>query len=40
MSKEREAFEAYFKDKYPELHKDVFDENGDDRAIIGYSFAA
>lgn len=39
IQKEREAFEAYFKDKYPELHKDVFDENGDDRAIIGYSFA-
>ncbi|MCJ0928302.1 hypothetical protein MTX11_09975 [Acinetobacter lwoffii] len=39
IQKEREAFDAYFKDKYPELHKGVFDENGDDRAIIGYSFA-
>lgn len=39
IEKEREAFDAYFKDKYPELHKGVFDENGDDRAIIGYSFA-
>ena len=37
--KEREAFDAYFKEKYPELYKDVFDEDGDDRAIIGYSFA-
>lgn len=36
---ERKAFDAYFKDKYPELHKDVFNEDGDDRAIIGYSFA-
>ena len=36
---EREAFDAYFRDKYPELYKDVFDEDGDDRAIIGYSFA-
>lgn len=36
---EKEAFDAYFKDKYPELHKDVFDKDGDDRAIIGYSFA-
>ena len=39
LQKEREAFDAYFKDKYPELHKDVFDKDGDDRAIIGYSFA-
>lgn len=39
IDKEREAFDAYFKDKYPELHKDVFKEDGDDRAIIGYSFA-
>lgn len=39
IQKEREAFEAYFKDKYPELYKDVFNEDGDDRAIIGYSFA-
>lgn len=39
FQKEREAFDAYFKDKYPELHKDVFDKDGDDRAIIGYSFA-
>ena len=36
---EGKAFDAYFKDKYPELHKDVFNEDGDDRAIIGYSFA-
>ena len=36
---ERKAFDAYFKEKYPELYKDVFDEDGDDRAIIGYSFA-
>ena len=36
---EKKAFDAYFKDKYPELYKDVFDEDGDDRAIIGYSFA-
>ena len=35
----RKAFDAYFKDKYPELYKDVFNEDGDDRAIIGYSFA-
>ena len=39
IQKEREAFDAYFKGKYPELHKDVFKEDGDDRAIIGYSFA-
>ena len=39
IQKEREAFDAYFKEKYPELYKDVFDEDGDDRAIIGYSFA-
>lgn len=39
IQKERESFEAYFKDKYPELYKDVFKEDGDDRAIIGYSFA-
>ena len=39
IKKEREAFDAYFKEKYPELYKDVFDEDGDDRAIIGYSFA-
>ncbi|MFW1852022.1 hypothetical protein ACG9XR_15855 [Acinetobacter guillouiae] len=36
---ENKTFDAYFKEKYPELYKDVFDENGDDRAIIGYSFA-
>lgn len=36
---EKKAFDAYFRDKYPELYKDVFDEDGDDRAIIGYSFA-
>lgn len=39
IKKEREAFDVYFKEKYPELYKDVFDEDGDDRAIIGYSFA-
>lgn len=39
IQEEREAFDAYFKGKYPELYKDVFDEDGDDRAIIGYSFA-
>lgn len=39
LQKERKAFDAYFKEKYPELYKDVFDEDGDDRAIIGYSFA-
>lgn len=39
IQKEREVFDAYFKEKYPELYKDVFDEDGDDRAIIGYSFA-
>lgn len=39
MQKEREAFDQYFKEKYPELYKDVFNEDGDDRAIIGYSFA-
>ena len=36
---EKKVFDAYFKEKYPELYKDVFDEVGDDRAIIGYSFA-
>ncbi len=39
IQKEREAFDVYFKGKYPELYKDVFDKDGDDRAIIGYSFA-
>lgn len=39
IEKEREAFEQYFKEKYQEFHNEVFDENGDDRAIIGYSFA-
>ena len=39
LDNERKAFDSYFKDKYPELHKDVFNEDGDDRAIIGYSFA-
>ena len=39
IKKEREAFDLYFKEKYPELYNDVFDEDGDDRAIIGYSFA-
>lgn len=39
LQKERKAFDAYFRDKYPLLYKDVFDEDGDDRAIIGYSFA-
>lgn len=39
IQKEKEAFDVYFKEKYPELYKDVFDEDGDDRAIIGYSFA-
>ena len=39
IKEQRKAFDAYFKDKYPELHKDVFNEDGDDRAIIGYSFA-
>ncbi|MGQ1340824.1 hypothetical protein ACT4X4_02885 [Acinetobacter baumannii] len=39
IKKEREAFDQYFKEKYPELYKDVFNEDGDDRAIIGYSFA-
>lgn len=39
LQKEREVFDAYFRDKYPELYKDVFDEDGDDREIIGYSFA-
>ena len=36
---EKKVFDAYFKEKYPELYKDVFNEDGDDRAIIGYSFA-
>ena len=39
IKKEREAFDQYFKEKYQEFHNEVFDENGDDRAIIGYSFA-
>ena len=39
LDEERKAFDAYFRDKYPLLYKDVFDEDGDDRAIIGYSFA-
>lgn len=39
ISKEKEVFDQYFKEKYPELYKDVFNEDGDDRAIIGYSFA-
>ena len=39
IEKEREEFDVYFKGKYPELYKDVFDKDGDDRAIIGYSFA-
>lgn len=39
IEKEREAFDQYFKEKYQEFHNEVFDENGDDRAIIGYSFA-
>ena len=39
IEKEREEFDQYFKEKYPELYKDVFNEDGDDRAIIGYSFA-
>ena len=39
IEKEREAFGQYFKEKYPELYKDVFDPDGDERAIIGYSFA-
>lgn len=39
IKKEREAFNAYFKEKYPELYKDVFDPDGDERAILGYSFA-
>lgn len=39
IEEQRKAFDAYFKDKYPELYKDVFNEDGDDRAIIGYSFA-
>lgn len=39
MQREREAFDQYFKEKYQEFHNEVFDENGDDRAIIGYSFA-
>ena len=39
INKEREEFDVYFKGKYPELYKDVFDKDGDDRAIIGYSFA-
>ena len=39
IKEQTEAFDAYFKDKYPELYKDVFDEDGDDRAIIAYSFA-
>ncbi len=37
--KEKQAFDEYFKQKYPELYKDVFKEDGDERAIIGYSFA-
>jgi len=37
--KEKQAFDEYFKEKYPELYKDVFNEDGDERAIIGYSFA-
>ena len=36
---EKKAFDQYFKEKYQEFHNEVFDENGDDRAIIGYSFA-
>ena len=36
---EKQAFDEYFKEKYPELYKDVFNEDGDERAIIGYSFA-
>lgn len=39
LQKERELFDQYFKEKHPELYKDVFNEDGDDRAIIGYSFA-
>lgn len=39
LQREREAFDQYFKEKYQEFHNEVFDENGDDRAIIGYSFA-
>ena len=39
LNKEREAFNNYFKEKYPELYGDVFKEDGDERAIIGYSFA-
>ena len=39
IQKEKEAFDQYFKEKYQEFHNEVFDENGDDRAIIGYSFA-
>lgn len=39
MNKEKELFDQYFKEKYPELYNDVFKEDGDDRAIIGYSFA-
>ena len=39
IEKERELFDQYFKEKHPELYKDVFNEDGDDRAIIGYSFA-
>ena len=37
--KEKQAFDEYFKQKYPELYKDVLNEDGDERAIIGYSFA-
>jgi|GEM_PF-3208767 len=37
--KEKQAFDEYFQEKYPELYKDVFNEDGDERAIIGYSFA-
>ena len=36
---EKKVFDQYFKEKYQEFHNEVFDENGDDRAIIGYSFA-
>lgn len=39
VQKQREEFDRYFKGKYQEFHNEVFDDNGDDRAIIGYSFA-
>lgn len=38
QANDRVSFDEYFKNKYPELYKDVSKEDGDDRAIIGYTF--